>query len=163
MLSSIPHQKFCFYHLPTRGRAGIKLGDAWYVSNVSIMFYCSMPLYYHSWMFYNHFIANLYHFLGLTYWSSARCQLLFFACFLHRKKSISNGVQTPCNFLEIFLDQKEPNGPELHLGVPRGEHNPPGRARAPWRPGGLCPLWWPPAPPLCTINSQIFRNPLGLT
>ena len=27
MLGSIPHQKFCFYHLPTRGRAGIKLGD----------------------------------------------------------------------------------------------------------------------------------------
>ena len=26
MPSSIPHQKFCFYHLPTRGRAGIKLG-----------------------------------------------------------------------------------------------------------------------------------------
>ena len=25
MLGSIPHQKFCFYHLPTRGRAGIKL------------------------------------------------------------------------------------------------------------------------------------------
>ena len=28
MLGSIPHQKFCFYHLLTRGRAGIKLGDA---------------------------------------------------------------------------------------------------------------------------------------
>ena len=28
MLGSIPHHKFCFYHLPTRGRAGIKLGDA---------------------------------------------------------------------------------------------------------------------------------------
>ena len=27
-LASIPHQKFYFYHLPTRGRAGIKLGDA---------------------------------------------------------------------------------------------------------------------------------------
>ena len=27
MLGSIPH-KNCFYHLPTRGRAGIKLGDA---------------------------------------------------------------------------------------------------------------------------------------
>ena len=27
MLGSIPHQKFCFYHLPTGGRAGIKLGD----------------------------------------------------------------------------------------------------------------------------------------
>ena len=28
MLGNIPHQKFCFYDLPTRGRAGIKLGDA---------------------------------------------------------------------------------------------------------------------------------------
>jgi hypothetical protein len=28
---------FC-YHLPTRGQAGVKLGDAWYVSNVSIIF-----------------------------------------------------------------------------------------------------------------------------
>jgi hypothetical protein len=28
MIGSIPHQKLCFYHLPTRGRAGIKLGDA---------------------------------------------------------------------------------------------------------------------------------------
>ena len=28
MLGSIPHQKFCFYHLPTRGRAEIELGDA---------------------------------------------------------------------------------------------------------------------------------------
>ena len=44
MLGSIPHQKFCFYHLPTRGRAGIKLGDAWYVSNVSIIFI--VPCYY---------------------------------------------------------------------------------------------------------------------
>ena len=28
MLGSIPRQKLCFYHLPTRERAGIKLGDA---------------------------------------------------------------------------------------------------------------------------------------
>ena len=28
MLGSISHQKFFFYHLPTRGRGGIKLGDA---------------------------------------------------------------------------------------------------------------------------------------
>ena len=50
MLGSIPHQFFCLYHLPTRGRAGIKLGDAWYVSNVSIIFDCSMLLYYPFWM-----------------------------------------------------------------------------------------------------------------
>ena len=54
MLGSIPYQKFCFYHFPTRGRAGIKLGDAWYVSNVSIIFDCSMLLYYMFWMFYMH-------------------------------------------------------------------------------------------------------------
>ena len=28
MLGSIPHKNFCVYHLPTQGRAGIKLGDA---------------------------------------------------------------------------------------------------------------------------------------
>ena len=54
MLGSIPHQKFCFYHLPTRRRAWIKLGDAWYVSNVSIIFDCSMLLYYLFWMFNGH-------------------------------------------------------------------------------------------------------------
>ena len=51
MLGRIPHQKFYFYHLPTRGRAGLKLGDAWYVSNVSKFFCCSMLLYYLFWMF----------------------------------------------------------------------------------------------------------------
>ena len=35
------------------------------------------------------------------------------------------------NFLEIFLDQKKPNGPRQHLGVLRGEHNPLGCARRP--------------------------------
>ena len=59
MLGSIPHQKFCFYHLPTRGRDGIKLGDAWYVSNVSIIFYCSMLLYYLFWMFFTWFWYDL--------------------------------------------------------------------------------------------------------
>ena len=62
MLGSIPHQKFRFYHLPTRGRAGIKLRDACYVSNVSIIFYCSMLLYYPSRMFYMHLYAILYDF-----------------------------------------------------------------------------------------------------
>ena len=39
-----------FYHLPTRGRAGIKLGDAWYISNVSIIFDCFMLYYILFWM-----------------------------------------------------------------------------------------------------------------
>jgi hypothetical protein len=39
-----PQKLFFCYHLPTRGRAGVKLGDAWYVSNVS-NFFCSMLVY----------------------------------------------------------------------------------------------------------------------
>ena len=88
-----------------------------------------MLLYYHSWMFYNHFIATLYHFLGLTYWTSAQCQLLFFACFLHCRKSISNGVQMPQNSTMIFYGPKErqwalvapggcPEGGTIHQGAP---------------------------------------------
>ena len=44
MLGSIPRQKFSLYHLPTRGRVEVKLGDAVYVSNVSIIFDSSMVL-----------------------------------------------------------------------------------------------------------------------
>jgi hypothetical protein len=33
----LKNYSFC-YHLPTRGRPGVKLGDAWYVSNVPIIF-----------------------------------------------------------------------------------------------------------------------------
>jgi hypothetical protein len=65
-----------------------------------------MLLYYHSWMYYNHFITTLYHFLGLTYWHSAKVPVAVFACFLLRRKSIPNGVQSRRNFLEIF------SGPE---------------------------------------------------
>jgi hypothetical protein len=87
-------------------------------------------------MFYNHFIVILYHFLVLTYWHSAKCQLLFFACFLHRRKSIPNGVQTQRNFLWIFfgpediqwakeVPKREPEVSTRHQGAPGG----PG---APW-------------------------------
>ena len=87
-----------------------------------------MLLYYHSWMFYNHFIATLYHFLGLTWWHSAKCQLLFSACFLHRRKSISNGVQTQRNFLSIFSRPEDTRwAEEVPEGCPEGAQ--PTRAR----------------------------------
>ena len=66
MLGSIPHQKFLFYHLPIQGRAGIKLGDACYVSNVSIIFDCSMLLYHPFWILWALFYTFI-SFLGLTY------------------------------------------------------------------------------------------------
>ena len=76
-----------------------------------------MLLYCQSWMFYNHFIVILYHFLVLTYWHSAKCQLLFFSCFLHHRKSISNGVQMPQNFTKNFYG---PEGTQRALAAPRG-------------------------------------------
>ena len=42
-------KNYFLYHLPTRGQAGIKLGDSWYVSNISIIFDCSMLLYLLFW------------------------------------------------------------------------------------------------------------------
>jgi hypothetical protein len=47
---------FC-YHLPTRGRARVKLGDAWYVSNVSIIF--DAPC-----LFMHHLLCVLLHFVA---------------------------------------------------------------------------------------------------
>ena len=101
MPSSIPHQKFCFYHLPTRGWAGIKLGDAWYVSNVSIIFDCSMLYYLLLWTllgfiihFYIIFRTNL-----LTGGPAQNC--CFFVPILgFQRKGISNGVQTEWNLRE---------------------------------------------------------------
>ena len=109
MPSSTPHKKFCFYHLPTRGRAGIKLGDAWYVSNVSVIFDCSM-LYYLLFRtllgfiihFYITFRTNL-----LTGGPTQNC--CFFAYFRFRRKRISNGVQTEWNLRERdFLTEHDP-------------------------------------------------------
>ena len=127
---------------------------AWYVSNVSIIYEVFMLLFYHSCVFYSHFIATLYHFLDLTYWPSAQCQLLFFACFLHHRKSISNGVQTPRKSIEFFYGLEDfHSAKEAHGGAPRGAQ--PTRARQAHLacPGGLCPPRWPPAPPLCSKNT----------
>ena len=86
MLGSIPHQTFLFYHLPTQGRARIKLGDAWYVSNVSIIFYCSMLLYYPFWMFMG-FILHIYIIFGTNLLNEGpACIAVFFAYFSISKK-----------------------------------------------------------------------------
>ena len=78
-----------FYHLPTRGRAGIKLGDAWYVSNVSIIFYCSMLLYYPFWMFMG-FILHIYIIFGTNLLTGGPARIaVFFAYFsISRKRNI---------------------------------------------------------------------------
>ena len=97
MPSSIPHQKICFYHLPTRGRAGIKLGDAWYVSNVSIIFDCSMLYYLLLWTLLG-FIIHFYIIFGTNLLTGGPTQnCCFFAYFrVSQKKNIKrspNGMK----------------------------------------------------------------------
>ena len=100
MPSSTPHQKFYFYHLHTRGWAGIKLGDAWYVSNVSIIFDCSMLYYVLFWTLLG-FIIHFYIIFGTNLLTEGPAQN---CCFLpvlgFRRKGISNGVQTEWNLRE---------------------------------------------------------------
>jgi hypothetical protein len=54
-----PQKLFFCYHLPTRGRAGVKLGDAWYVSNISIIFYAPCFFIHHLLCVLLHFVAFL--------------------------------------------------------------------------------------------------------
>ena len=80
MPSSTLHQKFSFYHLPTRGRAGIKLGDARYVSNVSIIFDCSMLYYLLFWTILG-FIFHFYIIFGTNLLTGGPAQNLCFCLF----------------------------------------------------------------------------------
>jgi hypothetical protein len=54
-----PQKLFFCYHLPTRGWAGVKLGDAWYVSNVSIIFDAACLFIHHLLCVLLHFVAFL--------------------------------------------------------------------------------------------------------
>ena len=142
MLGSIPHQKFYFYHLPTRGRAGIKLGDAWYVPNVSIIFDCSMLLYYLFWMFMG-FILHIYIIFGTNLLTGGPARIaIFLPISVFRRKGISNGVQTEWNLREHdFWNEGDPEDLECKSRSNRGDH----------KGGGNPPYWARP----------LSRGPLG--
>ena len=116
MLGSIPHQKFRFNHLPTRGWDGIMLGDAWYVSNVSIIFDCSMLLYYLFWMLMS-FILHFYIIFGTNILTQGPVQIaVFLPISVFWRKGISDGVETERNQLEkLFLEGKLPGGLGPHV------------------------------------------------
>ena len=93
-----------------------------------------MLLYYHSWMFYHHFITTLYHFLGLTYWHSAKVPVAVFACFLLRRKSVPNGDKMLWRFLWIFYGPEETRWAKEHQKRgPRVASTHMGALEAPWR------------------------------
>ena len=130
MLGSIPHQKFYFYHLPTRGRAGIKLGDAWYVSNVSIIVDCSMLLYYLFWMI-TGFILHFYIIFGTNLLTGGPVPVsVFLPIFVFRRKGIPNGVQTEWNLCDDLswtatIQKTWSQSLELHEVATRQEGVPP--------------------------------------
>ena len=132
MFYSIPHQKFCLYHLPTRGRAGIKLGDAWYVSNLSIIFDCSMLLYYPFWMFMG-FILHINIIFGTNLLTGGPTRIaVFFAYFsVSQKRNIKQNPNGMKPSRGSFLEQTQSR--RLGVEVRDATRRPRGR-RA--RPGG---------------------------
>ncbi len=116
MPTSIPHQKLSFYHLPTRGRVGIKLGDAWYVSNVSIIFDCSMLYYLLFWAILG-FIIHFYITFGTNLLTGGPTQICcFMPISVFWRKGISDGVETERNQLEkLFLEGNTPDGLGPHV------------------------------------------------
>ena len=171
MLSSIPHQKFCFYHLPTPGQAGIKLGDAWYVSNVSIIFDCSMLLYYLFWMFNGLYYTLLYYFWDYPINRRLSPNCCFFAYFSVSKerniKRSPNGMEPSGMWfseqtwsrglgVDVKKSMRRPRGREARL--------PPGRAPPSWAPRSSTDLLLPPIyihiPPK---HPGAPRNPISTT
>ena len=146
MIGSIPHQKFSSYHLPTRGRAGIKLGDAWYISNVSIIFDCSMLLYYPFWIFMG-FILHIYIIFGTNLLTGGPARIVvFLPISVLRRKGISNGVQTEWNLRERdFWNKHDPEDLVCKPRSSRGSHDIGGCAHPLWaRPLSRGPLRQPP-------------------
>jgi hypothetical protein len=99
-------QKLFFYHLPTRGRAEVKLGDAWYIANVSIIFDAPCLFYticfvYTSWHFYAFFGTNL---LTRCHSVSSRFLLFFYSRFL--PKEIFLELDETETKVPIFLTQR---------------------------------------------------------
>ena len=162
MPSSIPHQKFCFYHLPTRGRAGIKLGDNWYVSNVSIIFDCSMLYYILFWTLLG-FIIHFYIIFGTNLLTGGLAQNCYFLPISEfRRKRISNGVQTEWNLRERdFWNEHDPGDLDPKSRKLPGSHEVGGRGYPPRR--ALHPRGPHVAPPTYSFLLYIYpRTPKRL-
>ena len=134
MLGRIPHQKFCFYHLPTRGRAGIKLGDARYVSNVSIIFDCSM-LYYLLFQAILGFIIHFYIIFGTNLLTGGPAQI---CCFMpisvfRRKGYQTESKRNEINWRSYFWKESNPGNLECTSGKIQAAHEGGGRAHPPGR------------------------------
>jgi hypothetical protein len=154
---------FC-YHLPTRGRAGVKLGDAWYISNVSIIFDAPCLFIHHLLCVLLHFVAFLCIFRNYPTNETPSCQFPVFYCFcvsekLHGKifSELDETKAEPPIFPEHELESKvETEGATTwpHPRAVRAKHCPRHQGVSP--PGPLPDAALPP------IYSPRQEKPKGL-
>jgi hypothetical protein len=134
---------FC-YHLPTWGRVGVKLGDAWYVSTISIIF--DAPC-----LFIHHLFYVLLHFMAFYAFSRTNlltrrhsASSLFSSVFVFQKSYTGNilGIRQNKSQSSYFPDMRR--SPKQRRRGTRGQaHH--GVARpSPWLRHQVV---WPPSPP----------------
>ena len=144
-MPSSTHQKFCFYHLPTRWRAGIKLGDAWYVSNISIIFDCSMLYYLMFWTLLG-FIIHFYIMFGTNLLTGGQPRIAVFAYFrVSKKRNIKwspNGMKPSGTW---FSQRTRPR--RLGPYVKTQKRRPRGRGRA-----------YPPSAPSTLVGPTLLHR-----
>ena len=107
----------------------MRVYDRWYVSNVSIIFDCSMLLYYTFWMFMG-FTLHFYIIFGTNLLTGGpTCIAVFLPISVFQRKGISNGVQTEWNLQERdFWNKRDPEDLECMSRSSRGSHEIGGRA-----------------------------------
>ena len=123
------------------------------MSNVSIIFYCSMLILYQCHMFLLSYYIILRHFIGLTYWQDAQCQFPDFVLFLLRKVTSGNILGITRKFTTIFYWGNEDGSQK---GDPGRDPQPRGgshlRVQGGPRPGV--------APGLCGSTEAVLRAPV---
>jgi hypothetical protein len=129
---------FC-YHLPTRGWAGVKLGDAWYVANVSIIF--DAPC-----LFYTN-CRHFYAFSGTNLLTRCQCQFLFCAVFVFQKSYTGNILGIGQNKSQTSYFSRHEDGVQSRYG---GGHR--GSHTIGWRAPSL-------AVPPCGVGSSDIALP----
>ena len=107
-----------------------------YVSNISIIFDCSMLLYYPFWMFMG-FTLHFYIIFGTNLLTGGRTRIaIFLPILVFRRKGISNGVQMKWNLWErSFWNKHNPADLEWTSSSKRGRHE--GARHAPHPHGPL--------------------------
>ena len=123
---------YFFYHLPTRGREGIKLGDMlihlqriyniWSIHDVILSFLDVLQ------SFYSNFIS----FFGTDLLTQCPVAVVvFFLFFTSQKIKTKWSTNAAKLFGDFFWTRRHKMGQRSTRGVPRGGHNPPWRAWGP--------------------------------